>query len=237
MRWLRHLPCAATLGNVAAGVLACGLAVQGHPELAALMILAAVLFDSVDGPLARSLSAESELGAELDSLADIVSFGVAPAVLAGSLLPAGLAREGWLLLLAFPLCAAWRLARFNVARGRQEEGEFSGLPSTGAGAAAATAILLHLRLRELGIGGGGLMLPWALLLLGMLMVSRIRYRHAGLAVARLTPPVAVALACLIVAGAVLWHYEYLFAALTWGYVAAAPLHVAGRKIRAVRHHA
>jgi CDP-diacylglycerol--serine O-phosphatidyltransferase len=235
MRMLKHLPCAATLGNLAAGVVACALAARGRPEVGALLLLAAVLLDSLDGALARTLSSTSEFGAELDSLADVVSFGVAPAVLAGSLLPAELSTVGWLLILAFPLCAAWRLARFNLSTGHGEHGEFAGLPSTGAGAAAATAIMLHFRLQEIGFLGTEALLPWALLVLAVLMVSRVPYRHAGHVVGRLHPVLVVALAAAFILGSVFWHHEYLFAALTWGYAVAPPLHVAGEKIRAVRH--
>lgn len=235
MDLLKRLPCVATLGNLAAGVLACALAVRGHPEVGALMVLAAVLLDSLDGALARTLSASSEFGAQLDSLADVVSFGVAPAVLAGSMLPAELSAAGWLMILAYPLCAAWRLARFNMTAAQSGHGDFVGLPSTGAGAAAATAILLHARLQEMGLRGTGGLLPWALVLLAALMVAHFPYKHAGIVVGRLRPAVAAALAGLFIVGSVVWQYEYLFAALTWGYALSSPLHVAGEKIRAVRH--
>ena len=235
MTWRKHAPSIATLGNLAAGVTACMLATRGRVEAGALMVLAAVLLDSLDGALARTLSAESDFGAELDSLADVVSFGVAPAVLAGSLLPEEFAGMGWLLLLSLPVCAAVRLARFNLSVDRGEHVGFAGLPSTGAGAGAASAILLHYHLHQIGVFGTGALLPWAMLLLAVLMVSRVPYRHAGQIVGRLGPvPLALVTATFIL-GSALWQYQYLFAALTWGYALAAPLQVAREKIRAVHH--
>ena len=235
MDLLKCLPCAATLANLAAGVTACAFAVRGHPEAGALLLLVAVLLDSLDGALARTFEATSAFGAELDSLADVVSFGVAPAVLAGSMLPEDMSTAGWMLLLTFPLCAAWRMARFNVIARDADHGEFAGLPSTGAGAAAAAAIMLHAHLQEIGVPGTSTLLPWALVVLAALMVSRVPYRHAGHVVGRLRPSVVAVLAVGFIVGSVFWHHEYLFAALTWGYALASPLHMAGVKIGAVRH--
>jgi CDP-diacylglycerol--serine O-phosphatidyltransferase len=222
----------ATLSNAAAGLAACALAVAGQPELAALMLLAAVLLDSLDGALARSLGAASAFGAQMDSLADLVSFGVAPAVVVGSLLPPGARLLGWLMAISYALCTAWRLARFNViqpASGAEHAG-FQGLPSTGAGAAAATAVLMHLRL-----GAGLALLPAVLVFLGALMVSSIPYRHAAAIIARLNPVVAIMAAVLFVVSAVTWEYEYVFGALMWTYAFSGPLVTAREKIRAVRH--
>ncbi len=235
MNLRKHCPTLATLGNAAAGVAACGFAVSGDPVLAALMILAAVLMDALDGVLARSFGATSEFGAELDSLADVISFGVAPAVVVGSLIPEGFGHIGWAMAVGYVLCAVWRLGRFNAER-KGEGGqhmEFAGLPSTGSGAAAATAVLLHVRLS--GLFQAHMLLPCVLVLLGALMVSRIPYRHVGVILSRVNPAVAVVTAALFVAGSVYWEYEYLFAALMWTYTLSGPLAVAREKIRAVRH--
>jgi len=232
-----YVPSAVTLANAGAGLIACALAMHGRADVGALVILAAVLLDAMDGALARSFGASTEFGGELDSLADVISFGVAPAMLVGSVLPSGLWAVGWVFLLAYPLCAAWRLARFNVAHHERvrSQAEFVGLPSTGAGAAAATALLLQARLVESGIATGHMLLPSLMLVLAALMVSRISYRHAGAIIARFSPVSAAALAALFVAGSVLWHHEYVFAALMWGYVASGPLATAKEKLRAVRH--
>jgi len=233
----KHLPCAATLGNAGAGFVAIGLAAAGRPEVAALTILVAVLMDSLDGALARSMDAESEFGAELDSLADVVSFGVAPAMLAGSLLPGNGYATVWLLLAIYPLCAAWRLARYNTLH-RDENADreaFVGLPTTGAGAAGAAAALLYLRFSPHSALVGPSLLVCVMLLLGFLMVSRFHYGHAGALISRLSPTLAVALAAVLVGASVLWDYEILFGLLIWGYVLSAPLRSAGHRIWAVRH--
>lgn len=237
MNLAQYLPSVATLGNAAAGVLACCFAMNGNPELGALMIVAAVLLDSLDGVLARSFGAETDFGAQLDSLADVVSFGVAPAVLVGSLLPAEGHQIGWIVAVAYALCAAWRLARFNAghANGVNGHSGFVGLPSTGAGAAAATAILMHLRLVEGGVPVSVMALPCVLMVLGALMVSRIPYGHAATILGRLNPVLAGFMAGLFVAGSVLWEYEYLFGALVWTYTFSGPFETAREKVRAARH--
>ncbi len=232
----KHLPSAATLGNAGAGFLSCGLAASGRPELAALMILVAVLMDSLDGALARSLDAESDLGAELDSLADVISFGVAPGVLAGTLLP-GDSILVWALMAVYPLCAAYRLARYNAMRKDPSAGHglFVGLPTTGSGAAAATFVLLYLRLSPTTDIVGPNLLAGAMALLGVLMVSKFSYRHMGAVFGRVHPAVAALLALLVVAVSIVWDYEYLFACLMWAYVLSAPLLTAGHRILAVHH--
>ncbi|MFO8006776.1 MAG: CDP-alcohol phosphatidyltransferase family protein [Candidatus Brocadiia bacterium] len=236
MSLTKQIPAWATLGNAAAGFAACALVVAGRPELAALMVLVAVLLDSLDGALARSLDAVSEFGGQLDSLADVISFGVAPAVLAGSLLPPGGGPLAWGLVALYPLCATWRLARYNVfhATHADDESEFSGLPSTGAGAGAVTAIVLDLRLLEGHALLGASFLPTLMALLGLLMVSRVPYKHAGAIISRLRPAVAILFGAAFVAGTLLWHYEILFFALMWSYVLYAPLLAAGQKILALR---
>jgi CDP-diacylglycerol--serine O-phosphatidyltransferase len=232
----KQLPSVATLANAAAGIAACAFAIDGRPDLSGLMILAAVLMDSFDGALARSLDVTSDFGAELDSLADMVSFGVAPAVLVGSLLPAEMRQLGWALLTMYPLCTAWRLARFNVSHNGAGEshGDFIGLPSTGAGAASATAVLIYVRSYENGIPLHIMLLPCLMVLLGALMVSRIPYKHAGTLMSRMTPLVGIVAAAVFVAAA-LWEYECAFAALMWSYVLSGPFATAKERIRAVRH--
>ncbi|CAF5042735.1 unnamed protein product, partial [Rotaria magnacalcarata] len=97
---LRGTPNGLTLANLTCGLFSLIMAMNGHYRFSALLIIFAGLFDYFDGRLARMLHVSSDIGAQLDSLADIVSFGVAPAILAHSIKPC--------------LAGAWRLARFNV---------------------------------------------------------------------------------------------------------------------------
>ncbi len=235
MKLGKQVPTIATLANAGVGVAACGFAVNDAPELAALMILLAVLLDSVDGALARSLDAASEFGAQLDSMGDLISFGMAPAVLVGSLMAGEMRHIGWLMIMAYPLCTAWRLARFNALQvsGSSKHDSFQGLPSTGAGAAAATAVLFHARLT--GLPQATAVLPWVLVVLGVLMVSSVPYKNAGSILARMKPSVTALIAASFITACVLWAYEYMFAALVWGYVVSGPLAFTRERIRAVRH--
>jgi CDP-diacylglycerol--serine O-phosphatidyltransferase len=132
---------------MACGLLAIRESILGHTEWAAWLVLYAVLLDQVDGTLARALKATSELGAQLDSFADFVSFGLAPAFL---FLGARVADPTWSPLspetavaAAFVACCALRLARFNASAVRVDH--FHGFPSTLAGALVATFVLVSAR--------------------------------------------------------------------------------------------
>jgi len=121
--------------------------VQGNFELAAWAILAAALFDMLDGRVARMLHAETEFGAQYDSLCDMLSFGVAPGVLLYMWALVGIGpdyhRLAWLGGFFIVACAAMRLARFNVRHDEQDKRYFQGLPTPGAALFIATAVLYH----------------------------------------------------------------------------------------------
>jgi CDP-diacylglycerol--serine O-phosphatidyltransferase len=172
------LPHLLTTGNLAAGFYSITLSASGNPDRAALMIIVAGICDLLDGRLARMAGSTSRFGAEYDSIADIVSFGVAPAMLAYS---AGVLQElgwtGWVLAFTFTACAGLRLARFNVQPERYK-GRFQGLSSPAAAGMVLSSVWFGGFLRESGLA---LDIPAALLglavaLLGLLMVSPIPYR-------------------------------------------------------------
>ncbi len=120
-----------TFANLGCGVMSLMMTFQENYKWAGIFILLACLADRYDGRVARLLNVSSELGKELDSLADLVSFGVAPSILAFNLY--GLTNFGLLgysLVLLLPIAGAYRLARFNVT---QFDGEFYGIPITFAG--------------------------------------------------------------------------------------------------------
>jgi CDP-diacylglycerol---serine O-phosphatidyltransferase len=153
-------------------------AFAGRHDLSALGIILAGIFDAVDGRVARLARATSRFGVEYDSIADTVSFGVAPAMLAFS---AGnlhvLGRPGWVLCFVYTVCAALRLARFNVSPGRYR-GRFEGLPSpAAAGVVAATQwFVSFLRHRGIAVTAPEVLVAAGVVLLGLLMVSPIPYR-------------------------------------------------------------
>jgi CDP-diacylglycerol--serine O-phosphatidyltransferase len=177
-RGLYLLPHLITTANLAFGFFAIVQAFAGRHDLSALGIILAGVCDAIDGRVARLAKATSRFGVEYDSIADTVSFGVAPAMLAFS---AGnlqvLGRPGWVMTFIFTVCAALRLARFNVSQGRYK-GRFEGMPSpAGAGMVASTQWFvsflrengLQIQVPEVAVAGG-------VVLLGLLMVSPIPYR-------------------------------------------------------------
>jgi len=160
----------------------------GHLELAAWMIVWCGLLDTMDGVAARILKATSSFGAEFDSMADLVAFGVAPAIL---VLNAGVQIGGiefdtgqfWLLAVAagvFALAGAMRLARFNLPTSKPERGWFVGVPITACGGGLLSSLVLVL-LQHAPIAESlplNLYLPVLLFVLALLMISRIRFPKA-----------------------------------------------------------
>jgi len=115
--FLYLVPNLVTILGMCAGLSAIRFAFDGRYELAASLIILAAILDGMDGMLARKLNAASSFGAELDSFADFVSFGVAPSILVfGYALAGPMAGLGWVFVLVFAVCACLRLARFNISR-------------------------------------------------------------------------------------------------------------------------
>jgi CDP-diacylglycerol--serine O-phosphatidyltransferase len=164
-----------TSGNILSGILSMILTLQGHYQPAAWLILAAVFFDAMDGKMARSLGGSTEFGVELDSLADVVSFGAAPALLFYAVFLWGwFGIVGALAAAFFGLCGALRLARFNVQIGVIDSRFFNGLPIPGGAAVVGTGIVLYYFLG----GEGPFPELWILIgsvALALCMVSSIKY--------------------------------------------------------------
>jgi CDP-diacylglycerol--serine O-phosphatidyltransferase len=167
-----------TLLALCAGLTSIRMGIEGRYELALGAIVFAALLDGIDGRVARLLKASSRFGAELDSLADFVNFGVAPAFLIFNWGLGGLKSLGWICVMIFALASALRLARFNVAseeRPKWEAAYFIGMPTP----AAAIVVLLPVYIEHLGFEGfrtSALMLDIVLLytlLIAFLMVSTI----------------------------------------------------------------
>jgi CDP-diacylglycerol--serine O-phosphatidyltransferase len=172
------LPQLLTTANLAAGFYSVTLSFRGDIERAALAIVFAGLFDVLDGRVARLTRSTSRFGMEYDSIADTVSFGVAPAMLAYS---AGALQQlgwtGWVLAFLYMACAALRLARFNVTPGRYA-GRFDGLASPAAAGMVLSAVWFAGFLRESGLAFE-IPAPLAgigVAVVGLLMVSPIPYR-------------------------------------------------------------
>jgi CDP-diacylglycerol--serine O-phosphatidyltransferase len=140
-----------TLLSLCAGVTAIRMAIEGRYELAIGLIVAAAILDGVDGRLARALKAQSRFGAELDSLADFINFGVAPAIVLFTWGLGGLKGFGWLAVLLFACGMGLRLARFNsmleVDKPKWQSNYFTGMPAP----AGAITVLLPFYIDGLGI--------------------------------------------------------------------------------------
>ncbi|MEO7104539.1 MAG: CDP-diacylglycerol--serine O-phosphatidyltransferase [Gemmatimonadaceae bacterium] len=172
------LPSGLTIANLFFGIFAIVAASRGDPSKAGLYVVIAGIFDVFDGRVARATNTGSPLGSELDSLVDIVSFGVAPAMI---MYFAVLNHEGWdwVFSFAFIACAALRLARFNVEQAGRPKRYFHGLPSPAAGLTLATYYWFSQTTlyNDTNIAN----LPWHVMLrfvmagLGALMVSDVSY--------------------------------------------------------------
>jgi CDP-diacylglycerol--serine O-phosphatidyltransferase len=168
------LPNLFTTGNLFCGFWAIISVFQERFFYAAIAILLASVFDILDGKVARLSGATSKFGIQYDSLADLVSFGIAPALLAFSWALRPYGRFGWLAAFLFVVCGALRLARFNVQTSSGEVKYFKGLPIPVAASMIALTILLYLRLIETGWVKDIIILIM-IWVLAFLMVSNIRY--------------------------------------------------------------
>jgi len=240
------IPSLFTTANLLCGYYAVVASLLGGSQnfdLAAKAIGFAILFDSLDGRLARLLKANTDFGVQFDSLADVVSFGIAPAILAYAWGLRGLPGDGgltvqqmnesfgWVLCSAFLICCAWRLARFNV-HGMAPGGSkyFVGMPTPAA--AGMIAAIVH-RFKQ-PLHDWRWSAAWFLLVagLGALMISRIRYNSfKDIPLTRKQPSVAIVLLFLLVV--VIWRYsEYALVIMASAYaVVGLTLHV----IRFFRH--
>src|SRR6476469_3239 len=171
------LPNLITLLALCAGLTAIRLAVENRLELALAAIVFAALLDGIDGRVARMLKGTSRFGAELDSLADFVNFGVAPAIILYFWGLHDIKSAGWIAALVFAICAGLRLARFNVMIDDPNKPVWAGNFFTGIPApAGAITVLLPIYLSFLGVSVG-LITVWLTfiytLVIAVLMVSRL----------------------------------------------------------------
>lgn len=168
------LPNLMTTGNLFCGYFAILKAIQGDFITAAYAIVAASIFDLLDGRLARLTRSTSKFGAEYDSLSDLVSFGVAPSLLLFSWALSPFGRLGFVVCFLFATCGALRLARFNVQAGIVEKNYFQGLPIPMAAGIVASSVLAFEDLGLQALGHIGLLVMT--ILLAFVMVSNFRYR-------------------------------------------------------------
>jgi CDP-diacylglycerol--serine O-phosphatidyltransferase len=175
------LPNALTTGALFAGCYSIIAGIAGQFEAASIAICVAGLLDGLDGRVARMTNTQSEFGVQYDSMSDMVSFGVAPAMLAFNFslstmgdISSVAGKLGWLAAFVYLACAALRLARFNAQAGGDDKSYFQGLASPAA-ALTLTAVVWFFYDHEVA-GASVSWLVWAVtVLLGLLMFSRVRY--------------------------------------------------------------
>ena len=174
-RGIYLLPNLFTTATLFAGFYAIVAAMNGQFTDAASAIFVAMLMDGLDGRVARMTNTQSEFGAQYDSLADMVSFGVAPALIMYEWMLSDLAKLGWAAAFIYAASAALRLARFNTQAASLDKRFFQGLPSPAAAAVLAGMIWLG---SDYGLLDGTNILVFCFpitILVGILMVSNIRY--------------------------------------------------------------
>jgi CDP-diacylglycerol--serine O-phosphatidyltransferase len=173
-RGIYLLPNLFTTGALFSGFYAVVASMNGHFENAAVAIFVAMVLDGLDGRVARMTNTSSAFGAEYDSLADMVSFGVAPSLVVFNWVLDDIGKLGWFAAFVYVAGAALRLARFNTQIGSTDKRYFIGLPSPAAAAAVAGLVWAA---NEYGIDGA----PYAYIiagyvaLVGVLMVSNVLY--------------------------------------------------------------
>ncbi|MDD4888920.1 MAG: phosphatidylcholine/phosphatidylserine synthase [Phycisphaerae bacterium] len=262
----RVLPTLATLGNLICGMAAIWYAAKGcmprwatpseyaldtyritYFTIAGWLVFLAMVFDGLDGRLARLTRSTSDLGAQLDSLADVISFGLAPAMLVlmvlamrirGGLFQDQWIDEGgrifvgrtiWVIGAIFASCAALRLARFNVETTADESAHmwFKGLPSPGAAAAIASLVILMEEFHRADSSSWMVetlfwTLPPATLVCGLLMVSNVPYPHATNHFIRGRHPFRNLVAAMLAVALLLVLKQKLVALISVGYLLAGP---------------
>jgi CDP-diacylglycerol---serine O-phosphatidyltransferase len=170
---VKLIPNFMTIAALCAGLTAVRFAVDGRFGMAVALIIAAAVLDGLDGRMARLLKSQSDMGAELDSLCDLVNFGVAPALITYLWAFQGMRSEGWIACLVYTVACLLRLARFNISN-RQPDNDsnsFQGVPSPAGALLALFPIFL-----SNALDGGAPYAIWAvavwMVLVGGLMVGR-----------------------------------------------------------------
>jgi CDP-diacylglycerol--serine O-phosphatidyltransferase len=226
------LPSMFTLANMFAGYACIVYAMRGELEKAAPLIGLAIIVDMLDGRVARMTGTTSQFGVEFDSLADVISFGVAPAIMAFQWGLQPLGRLGWAAGFVFVAGAAIRLARFNIQTGSVDKKWFVGLPSPAAAAVPATTIFLYPEGFRSPLEAVAVL---ALVIVpGLLMVSTIRFysfKTIDLHSRRAYP----VLALLALGLALLTAHEIMLVVISYAYMISGPVMWAWSRLR--RHHA
>jgi CDP-diacylglycerol--serine O-phosphatidyltransferase len=224
------LPSLLTMGNMFCGYACVVYAMRGEYETAAPFIGFAVILDMLDGRIARLTGTTSEFGVEFDSMADIISFGMAPAILSFQWGLSALGRLGWAAGFLFVAAAAMRLARFNIQSGSGgDKRYFVGMPSPAAAAIPAATVYAY----PWGLYDYREALPALVMVLvpAVLMVSTIRFRSFKTLDSRARRPYTVLI--FVAAGIVLiaTHPQAMLVVIAYSYLASGFIGLALTRLR------
>ena len=223
------LPSLLTMGNMFCGYACVVYAMRGEYEVAAPYIGFAVILDMLDGRIARMTGTTSAFGVEFDSLADVISFGVAPAILSFAWGLSSLGRLGWAAGFLFVAAAAMRLARFNIQTGGGDKRYFVGLPSPAAAAIPAATVFAY----PAGLYDYRAALPAIAMVIvpAALMVSTIRFRSFKTLESQTRRPYTV---LIFVAAAIMLiatHPRFMLVVIAYSYLASAFVGLAITRLR------
>ena len=227
------LPSLFTLGNLFCGYACIIYAMRADYESAAPFIGFAIVLDMLDGRIARMTGTASPFGVELDSLADIISFGIAPAILSFSWGLQPLGRLGWAVGFMFVTAAALRLARFNIQSAAvTDKRYFVGLPSPPAAGIAASTVYVY----PYGLHDYRAALPALAMVLvpAMLMVSTIRFRSFKTIDLKMRRPYTVLFLVALGIMAIATHPKIALIVIAYSYLASAFVGMAISRIRHAR---
>jgi CDP-diacylglycerol--serine O-phosphatidyltransferase len=231
-RGVSLLPSLFTMGNMFCGYACIIYAMRGDFETAAPFIGIAVVLDMLDGRIARLTGTASDFGVELDSLADVISFGVAPAILAFAWGLQPLGRLGYAAGFLYVSAAALRLARFNIQSAAvTDKRYFVGLPSPPAAGIAAATVYFY----PYGLHDRGAALPALAMVLipALLMVSTIRFRSFKTIDLKMRRPYTVLFLIALGIMAIATHPKIALIVIAYSYLASA---FVGMAISRMRHH-
>ena len=242
---LSIIPSLFTIGNMFCGYYSLASSLRGNYDYAAIAIVVGAVLDMLDGRIARMTNTSSDFGVELDSLADLLTFGVAPSVLAlnwgiSSLqgIPAEIAQDvykfGWLATFGFLIAGALRLARFNVLTHKAGESAKSkhyvvGMPIPPA--AGVIAAIVHFE--KVPITQIGSALLWCLLIatLAFLMISRVRYpSFKDVHLKRLLPRTAIVGTAMLI-GLIVFYSEIVLLVVATVYLGSGPVSRISQAVR------
>ena len=235
-RGVSLLPSLFTMANLFCGYACVVYAMRGEYETAAPFIGFAIVLDMLDGRIARLTGTSTDFGLQFDSLADVISFGIAPAILSFAWGLAPLGRLGWAAGFVFVAAAAMRLARFNIqSAGGGDKRYFAGMPSPAAAAIPASTVFFY----PAGVSDYRAALPALAMVLvpAVLMVSTIRFRSFKTIDLQIRRPYTVLLLIALAIGLITTHPRFVLVALSYAYLASAFIGMAVTRLRHRGGHA